>query len=150
MFITFNKMVVLIRFLKQIFDSKYSAKHSKIISEVYSLTTEMMLQSIKLISNKTVNTHEKQKQKNLNKLNHIKYGNKKPKKDIKYIKVSLLNKGNSFISKHIELIKMTLSTEMPSVMIFCEANLRVNEPNVDTYFKDFNIETKVMPGMDKS
>ena len=64
--------------------------------------------------------------------------------------MSLLNEGNSFISKHIELIKMTLSTEMPSVMIFCEANLRVNEPNVDTYFKDFNIETKVMPGMDKS
>ena len=150
MFIAYNKLVISILFLKLISDSKYSAKHSKTIPEVYSLTTEMMLQSIKLISNKTVNTHEKQKQTNLNKLNHIKYGNKKPKKDIKYIKVSLLNKGNSFISKHIELIKMTLSTEMPSVMIFCEANLRVNEPNVDTYFKDFNIETKVMPGMDKS
>ena len=83
--------------------------------------------SIDLINHDIENNVRKVRQKLVNKINHSKEGNKtnrNKKKKVKHISIIQINKGNSHLPKHIELIKKLVEEENAGVIIMPESQIR--------------------------
>ena len=68
-------------------------------------------------------SHDKCRQNKRNKFNHILKCNIASTKSVKYIKVMHLNKQNSYFNTNLEILKMLVAKENPSICFFTESNL---------------------------
>ena len=107
-----------------------------------------------LWSSSQESNHARYKQKNRNKQEHIKNGNKqnnnKKIKKKKYIKIIQINKGKSNIKMHLDIIKMQIQKEDPGIVIITESQITTTDTNLNEHFKNYTIENKFLPGLDRA
>ena len=80
-----------------------------------------------------------------NKLNHTKNGNVSIGQNLRIL---LINKGNSDILTHYDLILNALNTNKPNLCVINESNDSPND-SLEDKFEDFAIEQKFLPGYGK-
>ena len=143
-----------------IIEAKLNKDHDEnfILNNLKSTATEHNINetilNIIMSMKETENGIDKVKQKLRNKMAHIKNGNKKEQrnknKKAKYFKISQLNKGNSYITKHLEMLKLTIQKENPGILVLPESQISVNELNLNTNFQGYSIENKFLPGQNRA
>ena len=114
----------------------------------YIFSSTSILFSIK----NTENSIEKTKQKFKNKIMHMISGNRKNnnKKQKKCIKIMQLNTGNGKFETTRDQVLKTIKDNKSDISVISESNMKYNEPDLQTDFKDFNFENKFMGTLETS
>ena len=137
--------------------SDQPSTNNKIFNQFYN--TEAVLNiyasSFKISICTTEQCYARTKQKLHNKSQHTKMGNKQKHKQNKNkkkrtIKLLQINKGSSYIYKHLDLLKILIQEENPGVAIIPESQIKRTDTNLEEHFKGYSIEHKFLPGMDRA
>ena len=140
-------MTVIFNFLlsqeKHLIFEKTSDNHGPqlilIVTDIIANWRYEMAISLRLIQD----NHQRAKQLSSNKKNHMINGNIKNKAK-KYLKVMEFNKGSSLFNTNIEILKLHISDQSPSVCIYVESNSEPGD-NLHKSFPQYNILHKAEP-----
>ena len=123
----------------------------KIKQNKFYITNMENIIKMSMILKSIENSSEKVKQKMVNKIMHSTYGNREKEKKYNHYKLMNINKGSSDFKTYQNELKAAIEEKKSDIITITESNLADTDKDATKPYADnFNVENKVMDGMEKS